>query len=408
MQNLYLQRYAWLKHKITVEPKLDTKLIVVIPCFKEPHILKSLTSLFNCESPGCEIEIICVVNYSENEDPAVKEYNQLTAKSINSWIRNHSKPGFTFIVIQAFYLPKKHAGVGLARKIGMDEAVRRFEIINRKDGIIVCFDADCTCQSNYLLEINNYYQNFHETNAAIIYFEHPLEGSFQPEIYTGIINYELHLRYYKNALQYINHPSSFHSIGSCITVTSEAYQKQGGMNKKKAGEDFYFIQKLIPLGNIKNINSTTVYPSSRPSDRVPFGTGKAIEKILQKEDTNYFSYNPKSFEDLKLLFDEVSNLYYSNDEQSVVKGLPECIKTYLININFLTGLEKIKKNCKSEKQFTKSFYHWFNGFLVLKYIHFARDNFYEEVEILKAATWILNKIAPQKKKLKIRKYCYCN
>ena len=33
-------------------------------------------------------------------------------------------------------------GVGLARKIGMDEACYRFHKVRRSRGIIACFDAD--------------------------------------------------------------------------------------------------------------------------------------------------------------------------------------------------------------------------------------------------------------------------
>ncbi len=396
LYNLYLQRYASQDYKILEEPEPNTRLIVIIPCYKEPHILNSLLSLYNCEPPNCEVEIICVVNHSENEESDIKEYNRNTIKSINSWIKRHPKSGFTFFVIKAFDLPKKHAGVGLARKIGMDEAVRRFDFLNIKDGIIVCFDADCECNTNYLSEINKFYQKYPKTNGAIIYFEHPLNGDFHSAIYHGITNYELHLRYYKNALKYINHPSCYHSIGSCITVSSEAYQKQGGMNKRKAGEDFYFIQKIIALGNVKNINSTTVYPSSRPSDRVPFGTGKAIEKILQIGKKDYYTYNPRAFEDLKLLFEKVSKLYEANDLKSIIEGLPESIQAYLIKINFYDIISKIKNNSGSERQFIKSFYHWFNGFIVLKYIHFSRDDFYNEVEIQEAANWIINKFTSQK------------
>jgi len=42
------------------------------------------------------------------------------------------------------------------------------------------------------------------------------------------------------------------------------------MNRKQAGEDFYFIQKLMPLGGYFALNSTAIYPSPRESSRVPF------------------------------------------------------------------------------------------------------------------------------------------
>ena len=49
--------------------------------------------------------------------------------------------------------PVSKWGVGLARKTGMDEAVRRFNSINRPDGVILNIDADCTVDSNYFIEI---------------------------------------------------------------------------------------------------------------------------------------------------------------------------------------------------------------------------------------------------------------
>ncbi|MCK5705476.1 MAG: glycosyltransferase family 2 protein, partial [Cyclobacteriaceae bacterium] len=222
MKNLYLQRYAWPGPIISDKPKPGTKIIVVIPCYNEPNALESLESIYNCESPDCTVEVITVVNHAENESSVIKNYNFNTFNSIITWIKNHSKNGLSFYVIKAFDLPKKQAGVGLARKIGMDEAVRRFESLHEKKGILVCYDADCLCSPNYLKEIYQFYKTTPETNAALVYFEHPLEGNFDNAVYDGIVNYELHLRYYKNALKIANFPYSVHTIGSCITVTSEA------------------------------------------------------------------------------------------------------------------------------------------------------------------------------------------
>ncbi len=389
LHNLYLQRYAWPGPLLADEPNNNTGIIVVIPCFNEPHILASLNSLFECETPNCKVEIIVVVNHAENEADHIKIFNQDTCDKIQEWIINHKKKYFSCYLLKVFDLPRKHAGVGLARKIGMDEAVRRFEFINNKNGIIICFDADCYCSPNYLQEVYQCYQNKPEINTALVYFEHPLEGNFNSSLYESIINYELHLRYFKNALQFADFPYAFHTIGSCITVTSAAYQKQGGMNKRKAGEDFYFLQKIFPLGNICTINSTTVFPSPRPSNRVPFGTGKAINDMLKTRETRYVTYNPQIFIDLRILFTNVSNFYQEKYIDSIIKELPISIQEYLNTIHFIDLLAKINKNCSSEKQFFKAFFNWFNGFMVLKYIHFARDNYYIGTEILEATNWIL-------------------
>ena len=55
-----------------------------------------------------------------------------------------------------------------------------------------------------------------------------------------------------------------------MAVKALPYVKAGGMNRRQAGEDFYFIQKLVPSGGYFSLNSTTVYPSPRASDQGSF------------------------------------------------------------------------------------------------------------------------------------------
>lgn len=40
------------------------------------------------------------------------------------------------------------------------------------------------------------------------------------------------------------------------------------------------MQKFIELNSLGEINETVVYPSARISNRVPFGTGRAMQKLL--------------------------------------------------------------------------------------------------------------------------------
>ncbi|MEZ4848575.1 MAG: hypothetical protein R3B93_08135 [Bacteroidia bacterium] len=75
---------------------------------------------------------------------------------------------------------------------------------------------------------------------------------------------------------------AFHCVGSSMAVRSIAYQKRGGMNRRKAGEDFYFLQKFIAEGTLAELSTTKVIPSPRASEKVPFGTGRAIKKLAGK------------------------------------------------------------------------------------------------------------------------------
>lgn len=387
LKNIYLNRYAWPRQEISIPAINNTKIIVVIPCFKEPEITNALMSLYYCSAPGCHTEVITVINHPENCSIGIKEISYSTHERIKKWSKTHERPDMTFHVIEAYDMPARSAGVGLARKIGMDEAVRRFNSIGEENGVICCFDADCTCSSNYLSEIFSLYSTQAKANAALIHFEHPTNGGLLPAHYEAIIRYELHLRYYVNALKIANFPWAYQTIGSCITVSAKAYQKQGGMNKRKAGEDFYFLQKIFPLEHIFEIPGATVFPSARKSDRVPFGTGKAVTKYLSDNQKIYYTYHPKSFEDFERFNLSVSSLYDS-DIQEIDEQLPESIRHFLRSIPFDNAVKKIKKNSGTRTQFIKSFYQWFNGFMALKYIHFARDHYFPMVTIEEAISWL--------------------
>jgi hypothetical protein len=200
-----------------------------------------------------------------------------------------------------------------------------------------------------------------------------------------------------------------------MAVRSDAYQKQNGMNKRKAGEDFYFLQKLIPLGNFTVLKTTKIIPSPRVSDRVPFGTGRAMQSWLAAAERDcellsekvdggkghdnkgqlfskggteggiqeLLSYHPQSFRDLKVFADAVPKLYVGET------AFPVSVQGFLYRIDFEGNLVKIKKNSKSSAHFCEVFFKWFNAFKVLKFMHFARDNYYPAIAVFDGANELL-------------------
>lgn len=381
----YLNRFSLRDQLINDDPHADLGIIVVIPCSNEPNLLASLQSIYECVKPQVAVEVIVVVNASEKAATSVIHQNKKTCLEANQWIKQYNTEALKFYLLEENNLPKKHAGVGLARKIGMDEAVRRFQRINNDEGIIVCFDADALCEPNYLIAIQQHFSKHSTSPACSIHFEHPIEGGeFDRKIYDGIIQYELHLRYYKNGLAYAGLPYAFHTIGSSMAVRSIAYQKQNGMNKRKAGEDFYFLQKLIPLGDFTEIKTTKVIPSPRVSDRVPFGTGKAMGDWLDGPKTEMLTYHPQTFIDLKKMVDLIPQFYTELPE------LPLSIKQFLVTLEIEENLAKIRKNSTSVNHFSKLFFNWFNAFKVLKFTHYARDHYYPDVTVQDGANTLLN------------------
>ena len=395
MKNIYLERYA--NSKIYLPEKKvskDLKLIVVIPCHDESNLLETLTSLDKCDA-DLAIEVITVINASEMAEEVIKEKNTDTYYEAIAWSDANTNSNINYHFILENELPKKHAGVGLARKIGMDEAVRMFESINNQDGIILCFDADCSCTSNLLSEVVKHFKQYTKSPACSIHFEHPLEGSENDEVYEGIIYYELHLRYYIDALKFSNFPYAHQTIGSSMAVKSWAYQKQGGMNKRKAGEDFYFLHKLMPLGNFTSLNSAFVIPSPRKSHRVPFGTGRAIGEWLENKESTYSTYSYHIFQDLKVFFEQSRNWIRVVEDGLLISeflDLPNSIQQFINQDTFVEKMKEINSQSTSEQAYKKRFFQWWDGFKVLKYVHFCRDNFYSNINVNVAVDWLMDEL----------------
>jgi hypothetical protein len=383
----YLQHRTLFAPHIRKRPVINLGIIVVIPAYDEPFLLLSLMNLKKCDLPPCGVEVIIVVNDSEKDSAEVRERNQTTANQVRAWANSNSSPRLRFFVIYRSELPKKHAGVGLARKIGMDEACWRFEKMGNPRGIIACFDADSKCQPNYLVELHRHFQEHPKTSACSIHFEHPLEGAeFEEEVYEAITQYELHLRYYIDAQRFAKFPLAYQTIGSSMAVRCRDYQQQGGMNKRQAGEDFYFLHKFIGLGNFTELHTTAVLPSPRPSHRVPFGTGRAVGQLTRQKAIAYDTYAPQSFVELRGFLGDVGRFRQPTYSEQM-EG--EALAAFLPTVDFEARTEEIRSNTSNAAAFEKRFFQWFNAFQLMKYLHFARDHFYPDVPIVEAASWLL-------------------
>jgi hypothetical protein len=388
----YLQQRGLYPPFIFKRPSPLLGIVVVIPCHDEDFLLLSLMALKKCKRPTCDVEVIIVVNHGEHASERIKSKNQKCYEQALQWALDNNQPHLKFYPLLLDDLSKKHAGVGLARKIGMDEACYRFEKIFNPKGIIACFDADSRCDTNYLQALEAHFKQNPAAMACGIYFEHPLSGPDYPEeVYAAIVQYELHLRYYVQAQRWAGIPHAWHTIGSSMAVRCDAYQQQGGMNRRQAGEDFYFLHKFIPLGHFGEITTTKITPSPRPSQRVPFGTGRAVGDMLNNGG-DYKTYNPLSFQDLKLFVDNaLPALVQPGLPGQPLEAFPDSIRQFLLVNDFEAKLAEIQSNTSHAGAFFKRFWQWFDAFMVMKYVHFARENFYPDLGVGEAADWLLGK-----------------
>ncbi len=391
--DVYFQKQPLYLRLIDEEPATDLGLIIIVPAYNENNLTEAFEGLCCCEMPAYSAEVLVLINYPDNCCDEIKQFHLKQYQLLMQWAKLKNCKGLKFHII-INQLPLKDAGVGLARKILMDEACYRFNLNNNANGIIASFDADCKVDGNYLISIEQLFKKNQKLNGCSIYFEHLIEGDEYPEFqYLAITKYELHLRYYIEALRYAGFPYAFHTIGSCFAVKADAYVKQGGMNKRKAGEDYYFLQKIIALVNFTELNSTRVIPSLRLSNRVPFGTGAAMNKMMLAENIEYFTFNPEAFVQIKLFFSKIEKLYKANKNEVVIytSDLHIVLQNFLYKNKALEKINEIKTNSNSLATFKKRFFNWFNGLMILQFLNNSHNSEFNKIRIEDACLSLLMK-----------------
>lgn len=345
-------------------------MVVVIPIYNEPALFDTLHSLLACVRPELKVWTVLVFNSGEFSPKEEVVQNSISFSRTLEFIEKYNDEGMRFFPLLFEGLPRKHAGVGLARKIGMDLAVEHFLHTDNARGVIVSLDADCTLSENYLSSIHHAFDHNERLNGSVHNFHHRIENNSHA-LENAVRQYEAYIRYYRAMLQFTGFPWYHHTIGSAFAVTANAYVSVGGMGRQQGGEDFYFLQKVFALGEIEELNNVWVYPLARFSDRVPFGTGPALRKIMEEPDVVLKIYSPEAFVALRQLFELKDDFYLQNSakvrEQSDV--LHPSLLRFLEDTGFYDDVTDCNENCASLKSFQKRFFHHFNAFRIIKFLH---------------------------------------
>jgi len=402
----YLNKYQINGYKLIWNRNNNITTAVVIPAIKEylniRKLLKSLTETNTAFFPTTLF--VFVINNTPSSDDQIKKDNLdtldlmkniLSQYRVDNLITDVIGSGLNVGYIDASTpgneLSEKEGGVGIARKIGMDEALTIFDYTADISKLLICLDADCTVENNYLDAIHTVFLK-ENAKAASVSFEHVINSNEEED--RAITCYEIFLRYYVLSLKYAGSYYAFHTIGSAMACDHETYIKAEGMNKKKAAEDFYFLEKISKNTKIFNINSTKVFPSGRKSWRVPFGTGQRVSRFHAGTHDEYSLYNPDAFEILKEWLILFHQDYHMNPVQYLhqAKLISKSLYDFLILQNFESNMEKILKSSKTDKQLRKQKLGWFDGFKTLKLIHFLRDNETPNIFMLEALDIIFGKL----------------
>jgi len=385
--------------------KLRYDTAIVIPAFDESHLFIQAMQ-HTVASSEQTILVICVLNCPEQCSQPQRENTQALSSTLRQagtpkWV---SKLGTELNLIETtptlhwlvwdlskpspstLPLFEKHQyGVGYARKLGMDSALALLNSHQIKTPYLYSSDADACWPREYFTAIPK------PTNDSISSYifpfihtlqntTHSTEHSHPVDTPTGTIEaqlYEVSLRYYVAGLRWSGSPWGFHTVGSTLAIHGKHYAANRGFPKREAGEDFYLLNKLAKTGAIVTLKKPIIQLSDRPSHRVPFGTGPAIQKIngMQNWSLEFLFYHPEIFSLLKCWHQIIPTLFHTalNESLAPFGHQGELLLQTLTMLGVEKSLNHCKKHCKSQDDFVRHLFNWFDAFRTLKFIHHLRN-----------------------------------
>ena len=453
----YLQIYAepesqWRAADLEQFPSATWDYVVTIPaCGEHEYLPGALDSIANCQAVGNKSRVLCIVVLNGNQ--AREMEFKASNKKMRDWLAKLTIPifsglnpdgtcpqslvswqGIEILIVdrsQEPWLIPSDQGVGMVRKIGADIALLLISAGKIASPWIHNTDADARVPSDYFLrtseQIVSTAGKAKKASCYIYPYQHipnPNMGQQEHNIYwPAVIDYELWLRYYVAGLQWAGSCYAYPSIGSLLACHSLAYARTRGFPKKMAGEDFYFQNKLAKMGSMLNLEGEPIRLLTRPSSRVPFGTGQGTIKIsqLNQAGQQYEVYHPLVFDFLRGFLaaagdwllapekttDEKQAVFYS----ALQKLLPargqkeidraEWLQNLLIELQVFKNLSAAEKRSRSSEGAKQQFDDWFDSFRTLKLIHRLRDDLYGSLTLVEAlqASNFLQKPGQEKRHL---------
>ncbi len=365
LRNYLAGRAIGLPFRLEGEPGHGFAGCVVIPALGESQrLFSTLSSL--AANPHCQLErflVVVVVNHREDADPADRLDNALTLAALRR-LDTPLRLAFVDAASPGLELSAATGGVGLARKIGMDLALPRLA----EGGIIACLDADTLVQPDYLEAVSAHFAGSRAGGAAIPFCHQPGDT---PAEERAIMLYELFLRHYVLGLEQAGSPWAFHNVGSAMACSARAYLKMGGMNSRRAGEDFYFLQQLHKTAGMARLSGTTVHPSARSSHRVPFGTGKSIARILEQGEAAQTFYRVECFLILRdwLRLVEAGAALSGRELLAQSEKVHPQLALYLAQAGLEQVWEKLRQNAGNAGQLQSAFHGWFDALKTVRLVH---------------------------------------
>ena len=344
-------------------PFLPVRFGVLIPCFGEKdELLRQLQAWKNVSE---SFLLILIINEAFDSEEWAKDSN----RSLLEELRRHQVGsgqkdfyadylGLNLKILDRTQDHSLSEGVGEARKIGADYLLKLHLRGDLLSEFIFSTDADTLPQPCYFESA----QFFTSRLAAVHFdFEHFYQQEIVDKSFSALTDYELSLRYYAWGLRSAGSPYCYPSIGSCLIINLNAYVKARGFPQKKAGEDFYLLNKLRKLGPIRFLPGFHLKIEARNKVRTPFGTTAALQKNVGE----FFFYSPEVFKLLKDFLTRAEEaLIYEQDFKTIKdlwpteEGQPD-LEAYW---------DDLRQSSSEPNARLLQFHTWFDGFKTLRFI----------------------------------------
>ena len=300
-------------------------------------------------------------------------------------IRAHRLTAGTLLEIDravpGHFLPEGQ-GVGLARKIGNDAVLAL-----RAQGRVASpwlhnTDADVLLPPDYFDQLEGV--DPAGVGCAIYSYDHRFEAD--PALAEAARLYEISLRYYVLGLAWAGSPYAYQSMGSCLAIPAEAYAAVRGFPRKNAAEDFYLLDKLAKVGSIVRLPGTPLVLEGRPSDRVPFGTGRALRDLVEKKRgrglAEFRLTHPLVFGHLAAWLRVLAHVARSGGDLAAAIGkLPaespffraDLLQQVLEKMGAFEAVREAASAARDPDVLLRRLHTWFDAFRTLKLVHGLRD-----------------------------------
>ena len=355
----YLETYAEKEVRTLTIPEHSFNQTIVIPAFDETtNFVENLRLLENPSVLG-----LVVVNRPDNASlESTKNTFALLSDLKRLDLRN-------LLIIDRVEKPlEAKKGVGLARKIGTDLALKLIQLKKISSPWIRQTDADASFQKNY-------YQTSMPKSGAVVFAHRHI--SSDPLISKAISLYDGHMSYYVNSLEAANSKYAYPTLGSTLAIHAETYAQVRGYSKRNAGEDFHLLNKIAKTNCVQYSTETTISLEARLSDRVPIGTGPSIKKILdliEKDPSGqgYLSYNPLLFKFLSKAINELKSFAVAPRQFDKIIG------AMLHELGFQKIASTLHSHYRSCDQRQKKLDQWFDALKTLRFLHKAEEHYPKE------------------------------